>query len=46
MESNRAWLDLDVIAVPGAQHPLPKHPKKLLSKFDPDNDVTPKDHIK
>ena len=37
---------MDVIAVPGIQHPLPKHPEKLLPKFDLDNDVTPEDHIK
>ena len=46
MEANRPWLAMDSIAVPSAQHPLPKHPKKLLSKFDPDNEVTPEDHIK
>ena len=37
---------MDVVTVPGAQHPLPKHPKKLLPKFDPNNDVTLEDHIK
>ncbi|CAF4256402.1 unnamed protein product, partial [Adineta steineri] len=46
MAANRPWLATDVIAVPGAQHALPKHPEKLLLKFDPDNDITPKDHIK
>ena len=46
MTTNRPWLVVDVIAVLGAQHPLPKHPEKLLPKFDPDNDVTPKDHIR
>ena len=46
MASNRTWLAADAIAIPGAQHPLPKHPKKLLPKFDPDNDVTLEDHIK
>lgn len=30
----------------GAQHPLPKHPKNILPRFDPDNGVTPQDHIK
>ena len=44
--SNRPWLAVDAVAVPGAQHPLPKHPEKLLPKFDPDNDITPEDHIK
>ena len=46
MASNRPWLDVDVIAVPGAQHPFPKHPKKLLPKLDPDNDVSAENHIK
>ena len=46
MAANKPWLAVDVIAVLGAQHPLPKHPKKLLPKFDPDNDITPEDHIK
>jgi hypothetical protein len=46
MAANRAWLAMDVVAVPGIQHPLPKHPGKILPKFDPDNDVTFEDHIK
>lgn len=46
MAVNRPWLATDAIAVPRAQHPLPKHPEKLLRKFDPDNDITPEDHIK
>ena len=46
MAANRPWLAADIIAVPGVQHPLPKHLEKLLPKFDPDNDVTPEDHIK
>ena len=46
MAANKPWLAMDALAVLGAQHPLPKHPEKLLPKFDPDNDVTPKDHIK
>ena len=46
MATYRPWLSIDVVAVPGPQHLLPKHPKKILPKFDPDNDVTPKDHIK
>lgn len=32
--------------VPNEQHPFLKHPENLLPKFDPDNDVTPEDHIK
>ena len=46
MASNRPWLVMDAIVVPGAQHPLPKHPKQLLPKFDLDNKVTPEYHIK
>ena len=45
MAANRPWLAMDSIAVPRAQHPLPKHPEKLLPKFDPDNDITLGDHI-
>ena len=46
MATNGPWLVADSIAIPSAQHPLPKHPEKLLPKFDPDNDVTPEGHIK
>jgi hypothetical protein len=46
MAANRPSLAVDSIVVHGIQHPLPKHPQKLLPKFDPDNDVTPEDHIK
>ena len=46
MVANRPWLASNVIAVPGIQHPLPKHPEKILPKFDHDKDVTPEDHIK
>jgi hypothetical protein len=42
----RTWLDQDVIVVPGAQHPLPKHPEKWLPKFDPDSKQIVEDHIK
>lgn len=46
MVANRPCLAADAIAVPSSQHPLPKHPEKLLPRFDPDNDVTPEDYIK
>jgi ribonuclease HI len=42
----RPWLDQDVVAVPGDQHPLPKHPEKWLPKFDPDSKQIAEDHIK
>jgi hypothetical protein len=46
MAANRPWLAMGVVVVPGAQHPLPKHPERLLPKFDPNNDIIPEDHIK
>ncbi|CAF4443919.1 unnamed protein product, partial [Adineta steineri] len=46
MAANRPWLAANAVVVPGAQHPLPKHPEKPLLKFDLDNDVTLEDHIK
>ena len=46
MATNRPWLVADVVAIPGTQHPLPKHTEKLFPKFDPDNDITTEDHIK
>jgi hypothetical protein len=42
----RPWLDQDAVAVPRAQHPLPKHPEKWLPKFDPDSKQITEDHIK
>jgi hypothetical protein len=42
----RPWLDQDVVAIPGPQHPLPKHPEKWLPKFDPDSKQIVEDHIK
>jgi hypothetical protein len=42
----RPWLDQDVVAVPGAQHPLPKHPEKWILKFDPDSKQIAEDRIK
>ena len=44
MKAKRPWLSTESIAVLGSQHPLPKHPEKLLPKFDVDNDVTLEDH--
>jgi hypothetical protein len=41
----RPWLGQDVVAVPGPQHPLPKHPEKCLTKFDLDSKRTAEDHI-
>ena len=41
MEANLWWLTINALAIPGPQNPLPKYPKKLLPKFDPDNDILP-----
>jgi hypothetical protein len=46
MASNQPWLANDVISIASFQHPLLKHPKKLLPKFDPNNGVLLEDHIK
>ena len=45
MEANLWWLTINALAIPGPQNPLPKYPKKLLPKFDPDDDILPEDHI-
>ena len=42
----RPWLDQDVVAILGAQHPLPNHLEKWLPKFDPDSKQIAEDHIK
>ena len=34
------------MAVPGNQHPLPKHPEKLLPKFNPEQKELEEDHVK
>ena len=44
--NNQPWLVLDVVAVPGVIHGMPKHPKKFLPKFYPDKKDSAKDHIK
>ena len=42
----RPWLVLNVMVVSGDVHDLPKHPKKLLPKFDPNKNEPPKYHMK
>jgi hypothetical protein len=44
--NNQSWLVPNVVAVLVAVQPLPKHPEKLLPKFDPDGKDSNKDHIK
>ena len=39
------WLRTAVLAVPGIQHPLPKHSDKLLPKFNPDDKEPAEVHV-
>ena len=39
------WLRAAAVAVPGVQHPLPKHSDKLLPKFNPDEKEPAEVHI-
>ena len=45
MEANPWWLTINALSIPGPQNPLPKHPKELLYKFDPDDDILLENHI-
>jgi hypothetical protein len=45
MAANPWWLTINSLAIPRPQNPLPKNPKKLFPKFDPDEDTLPKNHI-
>jgi hypothetical protein len=40
------WLLLDVFAVLGKLHHMPKHPKKFLPKFDSDKKNLVEEHVK
>jgi hypothetical protein len=45
IQNNQPWLVGDVVAVPGQAHNLPRHPKKLLPKYDSETSGLPEDHI-
>jgi hypothetical protein len=45
-QNNQPWLARDALAIPRRVHNLPRHPKKLLPKFDPETSGFPEDHIK
>ncbi|CAF4208609.1 unnamed protein product, partial [Adineta steineri] len=45
MVANPWWLTINALVIPVPQNPLPKHPEKLLPKFDLDDDILPKNHI-
>jgi hypothetical protein len=40
------WLSRDALEIPGQVHNLPRHPEKLLPKFDLETSKLPEDHIK
>jgi hypothetical protein len=44
--NNHPWLARDSLALPGRLHHFPRHPEKLLPKFDPETSGLPEDHIK
>ena len=46
MVAYKPWLTIDYIDIPGPTHPFPKNPEKFLPKYDPDDDILPKYHIK
>jgi hypothetical protein len=46
LQYNQPWLAGDVVVVPGRVHNIPRHPKKLLPKYDPKTSGSPEDHIK
>jgi hypothetical protein len=43
---NQLWLAIYALEIPGQVHNLPRHPEKLLPKFDPETYGFPEDHIK
>jgi hypothetical protein len=43
---NQPWLVRDAFSIPGRVHNLPRHPDKLLPKFDLETLGFPEDHIK
>jgi hypothetical protein len=45
-QNNQPWLTRDALAIPRRVHHLPRHPEKLLPKFDPKTLGFSEDHIK
>jgi hypothetical protein len=43
---NQPWLPKDSLAILGWVHNLPRHPEKVLPKFDPETSGFHEDHIK
>jgi hypothetical protein len=46
LQDNQPWLVGDVVVIPGRVHNLPRHPEKMLPKYDPETSGLPEDHIK
>jgi hypothetical protein len=44
--NNQPWLARDALDLLVPFHNLPRHPEKLLPKFDPETSGLPEDHIK
>jgi hypothetical protein len=40
------WMSQGALNLPGPMHEFPKHPERLLPKFDPDKACSPEDHVK
>ena len=45
-QNNQTWLARDALEIPRLVHNFPRHPKKLLPKFDPETSGFLEDHIK
>jgi hypothetical protein len=45
-QNNQTWLAKDSLAILRRVHNLPRHPEKLLPKFDPETSGLPEDHVK
>jgi hypothetical protein len=45
-ENNHPWLSRDSLVILGKLHHFPRHPEKLLPKFDPETFGFLEDHIK
>ena len=46
MATCKPWLTKYSLSIPSPTHPFPKNPHKFFPKYDPDDDVLPKYHIK
>lgn len=42
---NKTWMAQDTLTIPRDAHPLPRHPEKILPKFEPEKKELVEDHI-